>query len=246
MSTAIPGDGGAPVLLITGASTGVGKATAELAVDAGYRVALLARSRERLEALAEQLGRERALPIVCDVRSWEEQQGAVAQTLATFGRLDAAFANAGIGSGVGFFEESPELCREMLLVNVHGAALTARACVPALEVSQGHLLFCSSTTARIHLPSVYSATKWAITALGHGLRPQLAAKRVRLTVIEPGLIDTPFHQILGFQLEDLVEQDGIDKALDAEDVARAALYALTQPAHVAINEILLRPTTQIP
>ena len=161
----------APVLLVTGASAGVGAATAALAVEAGWRVALLARSRERLDALAGRLGRDRALPIACDVRSWEEQQDAVARTLDAFGRLDAAFANAGIGSSGGFLGETPELWRELLLVNVYGAALTARACLPALEDGRGHLLICGSTTGRTHLPTMYSATKWAITASGTACGP---------------------------------------------------------------------------
>ncbi len=238
-------DGAAPVLLITGASAGVGAATAELAVAAGWRVALLARTRERLEGLADRLGRDRALPIRCDVRVWEEQEAAVAQTLDAYGRLDAAFANAGYPGFPGFLDPSPEQWRETVLVNLYGAALTARACLPALEASQGHLLFCSSMTARVPLPTMYSATKWAITALGHGLRPELAARRVRLTLIEPGMIDTEFGEDVGSGVKGHIERMEIDRALSAEDVARAVLYAITQPPHVAINEIMLRPTTQV-
>jgi NADP-dependent 3-hydroxy acid dehydrogenase YdfG len=244
MCPSVPKDKG-PVLLITGASAGVGAATAEFAVNAGYRVALLARSRERLESLAERLGRDRALPIVCDVRSWEDQQAAVAETLESFGRIDAAFANAGFANGPGFWGATPDQWRDTVLINLYGAALTARACLPALEKSRGHLLFSSSMTARVYSSSMYSATKWGITALGHGLRPELAAKHVRVTLIEPGLINTEFGDSIGHGIKDLVEQQGIDKALDPEDIARLVLYVITQPAHVAINEIMVRPTSQI-
>ena len=246
MSTEPAKDRDAPVLLITGASAGVGAATAELAVDAGYRVALLARSREPLEALADRLGRGRTLPLVCDVRSWEEQQAAVERTLERFGRLDAAFANAGIGGPPGFLGATPDEWREMALVNLYGAALTIRACLPALEAARGHLVICSSMTARIDTPEFYAATKWGITGLGYGLRPELAAKGMRLTLIEPGIIDTPFLDAAGFGLDKVTEYLDLEKALDAADVGRAVLYAITQPPHVAVNEIMLRPTSQVP
>lgn len=236
---------GPPVLLITGASSGVGAATAELAVEAGYRVALLARSRDRLEALAAQLGPERALPIPCDVREWDQQRDAVARTVAEFGRLDAAFANAGVANGPGFLDATPDQWRDTVLVNLYGVALTVRACLPALESSQGHLLLCSSMTARVHLPTVYSATKWGVTALGLGLRPELAAKRMRLTVIEPGLIDTDFGESVGHAARDGARRQGIEKTLAPADVASSVVYAMTQPAHVSVNEIVVRPTEQL-
>lgn len=235
----------APVLLITGASSGVGAATAEQAVAAGWRVALLARSRDKLDELAERLGRERALPLVCDVREWEQQQAAVARTVETFGRLDAALANAGVANQPGFMDTSPEQWRDTVLVNLYGAALTARACLPALAETRGHLLFTSSMTARVHLPSLYSATKWAVTALGHGLRPELAAQHVRLTLIEPGMIDTDFGEEIGNGARASIKRLGIERALGADDVAHAVMFALEQPPHVSVNEIMLRPTTQI-
>src|SRR6185436_367143 len=117
-----------PVMLITGASSGIGEATARRAADAGYRLALAARSEDRLQALVEDLGGgDRALAIRCDVTEWDEEQDAVARTLERFGRLDVAFANAGFGAKRGFLSESPEHWREMVLTNVYGAALTVRA-----------------------------------------------------------------------------------------------------------------------
>jgi NADP-dependent 3-hydroxy acid dehydrogenase YdfG len=236
----------APVLLITGGSQGVGAATARLALDAGYRVALLARGVERLERLADELGRERALPVVCDVRSWEDQQAAVARTLDVFGRLDAVFANAGLGGAATFLEDTPDQWEELLRVNLLGAALTIRACLPALEAGRGQLVICGSTAGRIlDFPTMYSAAKWGLTSLGHGLRAKLAPKGVRVTLVEPGLIDTGFNDPLGITVEEILAREGMARALDPEDVARAVLYAITQPAHVAVNEILLRPATQL-
>jgi NADP-dependent 3-hydroxy acid dehydrogenase YdfG len=224
----------APVLLITGASSGIGAATARHAHAQGWRVVLAARSEERLRTLAGELGGpEQALAVRCDVTSWEDQQQLVAAALSAFGRIDAAFANAGFGGPRGFLEDTPEHWREMVLTNVYGAALTIRACIPALRESRGHLLLTSSVAGRRVLPgSMYSATKHAVTAMGEAARQDLDGTGIRVTLIEPGMTDTPFF-----------EQRPRDALLD-EDIARAVIYALSQPPHVDVNEILIRPTAQ--
>lgn len=223
-----------PVLLITGASSGIGAATAAHATAAGWRVVLAARSHERLQELAAELGRsERALAVRCDVTEWEDQQRMVEQALAAFGRLDAAFANAGFGGPRGFLSDTTEHWREMVLTNVYGAALTIRACVPALKDSRGHLLLTSSVAGRRALPgSLDSCTKHAVTAMGEAARQDLNGTGVRVTLIEPGMTDTPFF-----------DQPPTD-ALKDEDIARAVIYAISQPPHVDVNEILIRPTAQ--
>lgn|ERR1700729_469563 len=224
----------APVLLITGASSGIGAATARHAHAQGWRVALAARSQERLQALADELGGSgQALAIRCDVTSWEDQQQMVASTLEAFGQLDASFANAGFGGPRGFLEDTPEHWREMVLTNVYGAALTIRASIPALRESRGHLLLTSSVAGRRVLPgSMYSCTKHAVTAMGEAARQDLNGTGVRVTLIEPGMTDTPFF-----------EKPPTD-ALQDDDIARAVLYALAQPPHVNVNEIMIRPTAQ--
>ena len=223
-----------PVLLITGASSGIGAATARQASAAGYRVALAARSADRLSALAEELGgAERAIPVECDVIEWEQQQAMVASCLEAFGQLDAAFANAGFGAPRGFLKSDPEQWRSMVLTNVYGAALTIRASLPALKQAGGHLLLTGSVAGRRALPgSLYSATKWAVTAMGEAARLELTGTGVRVTLIEPGMVDTPFFD------------NRPSDALQADDVARAVMFALQQPAHVDVNEILVRPTAQ--
>jgi NADP-dependent 3-hydroxy acid dehydrogenase YdfG len=223
-----------PVFLITGASSGIGAATARAAADAGYRLALAARSVDKLQALAAELGgEERALAIKCDVTEWADQEAMVATVLDRFGRLDVAFANAGFGAKRGFLNESPEFWRSMVLTNVYGAALTIRATVEALTASKGHLLLTGSVAGRRALPgSLYSATKWAVTAMGEGARQELNGTGVRVTLIEPGAVDTPFFE------------NQPKTALVAEDVARAVMYAVSQPPSVDVNEILIRATTQ--
>jgi NADP-dependent 3-hydroxy acid dehydrogenase YdfG len=220
--------------MITGASSGIGSATARRAAEEGWRVVVAARSRERLDALAKELGGpERALAVQCDVTEWEDQQRLVAAAQQAFGGLDVVFANAGFGAPRGFLNSTPEHWREMVLTNVYGVALTLRASIPALKESRGHVLLTSSVAGRRPLPgSLYSCTKHAVTAMGEAARQDLHGSGIRVTVIEPGMTDTPFF--------DRRPSD----ALSADDIARAVLYAVAQPPHVDVNEILVRPTAQ--
>ena len=223
-----------PVFLITGASSGIGAATARHAVAAGYRLVVAARSTDRLQALAEELGgHQRALAVGCDVTEWEQQQAMVQAALDRFGRLDVAFANAGFGAARGFLKESPEFWRSMVLTNVYGAALTIRAALPAITDARGHFLLTGSVAGRRALPgSLYSATKFAVTAMGEALRQECNDTGVRVTLIEPGMVDTPFFD------------NPVSNALEPDDVARAVMFAVSQPPHVDVNEILVRPTAQ--
>jgi NADP-dependent 3-hydroxy acid dehydrogenase YdfG len=223
-----------PVFLITGASSGIGAATARAAAEAGYRLALAARSVDRLGELASELGGdERALALRCDVTEWDDQQALVAETLERFGQIDVAFANAGFGAKRGFGRESVEHWRSMVLTNVYGAALTIRATMDALTQSKGHLLLTGSVAGRKVQPgSLYSATKWAVTALGESARQELNGTGVRVTLVEPGMVDTPFFD------------NRPAAALKPEDVARAVMFAVSQPPEVDVNEILIRPTAQ--
>ncbi len=222
------------VLLITGASSGIGAATARHAAAAGWRLVLGARSREKLEELAGELGgAERAIAERCDVAEWEQQQALVERALSAYGQIDAVFANAGFGGPRGFLNDTVEHWREMVLTNVYGAALTLRATIPALKQSRGHLLITSSVAGRRALPgSFYSCTKHAVTAMGEAARQDLNGTGVRVTLIEPGMVDTPFFD------------NRPSNALDDDDIARAVMYALAQPPHVDVNEILVRPTAQ--
>ncbi|WP_027008361.1 SDR family oxidoreductase [Conexibacter woesei] len=223
-----------PVFLITGASTGIGAATARAAVDAGYRVVLGARSLDKLEALSAELGGpERALAVECDVTEWADNERLVRGALDAFGRLDVVYANAGFGAKRGWLEETPEHWKAMVLTNVLGAAYTVRAAIPALKESRGHVLLTGSVAGRRALPgSLYSATKWAVTAMGEAIRADLNDTGIRTTVIEPGMVDTPFFDDPG------------EGRLHPDDIARAVMYAVSQPPHVDVNEILVRPTAQ--
>ena len=151
-------------MLITGASTGIGAATARLAVEDGYRVVLAARSEEKLRELAHELGGDdRALAQRCDVSVWEDQEALAAAALDRFDRVDVVFANAGFGGKRGFLEETPEYWRSMIETNVLGVAYSIRAALPHFrERGSGHFVLTSSVAGRRVLPgSLYSASKWA-------------------------------------------------------------------------------------
>src|SRR4051812_42571559 len=221
------------VLLITGASTGIGAATARQAAAAGWKVVLSARSEDKLQELARKIGAETTLAQRCDVTEIADQERLMEAALERFGRIDAVFANAGFGAKRGFLEEDPDFWRSMVLTNVLGVAYTIRATMPHLrERGSGHYLITSSVAGRRALPgSLYSATKWAVTGMGESLRQELRQAKVdvRVTIVEPGMVDTPFFD------------NPVSDALEADDIARTIMFALEQPDRVDINEILIRP-----
>lgn len=222
-------------MLITGASTGIGAATAKMAVEAGYRVALAARSLEKLEVTVREIGgADKALAIRCDVTSYDEQKAMVEQTLKAFGRIDVAFANAGVGATASGTERGdPENWRDMILTNLYGVTLTAKVCMPEILKNRGHLLITGSRAGRTTLKgSVYGATKWGVTGYGYNLREELAGSGARVTLIEPGMVDTPFFDTPK------------PEALKAEDVARAVMYAVSQPEHVDVSEVMMLPVSK--
>jgi len=227
-----------PTFLITGASTGIGAATARHAVAAGYRVALAARGEEKLAALVDELGgSDHAIAVRTDVTEWDDVRAFAEAALDAFGSIDVVLANAGFGGARSFSPETADPVEDwkaMVLTNVYGVALTVRATIEPLKASQGHLLITSSVAGRRSLPgSLYSATKFAATSMGESLRQELNGTGCRVTVVEPGMVDTPFF-----------DSPPELHALEGDDIARAILFAVQQPPHVDVNELLIRPTAQ--
>lgn len=220
-----------PVLLITGASSGIGAATARRAREAGYRLVLAARSGDRLGELAAELGGPgAAIPVVTDVTEWGDNEAAVAGALEAFGRVDVVFANAGFGATRGWLTETPEHWRAMVLTNVLGAAYTVRAAIPALKESRGHVLLTGSVVGRRAVRgSLYSCTKWAVTAMADAVRLDLEGTGIRTTLIEPGAVETPFFD------------QPAEGRLEADDIARAVMYALSQPPRIDVANVMVRP-----
>jgi NADP-dependent 3-hydroxy acid dehydrogenase YdfG len=205
----------------------------------GDRLVLAGRREAPLRELEADLGGgDDVLVKTCDVTEWEQVSDLADATLEAFGGIDVVFANAGFGASRGFLEESPEHWRSMVLTNVLGVAHTIRATLPhLLERGTGHYLITSSVAGRRALPgSLYSATKWAATAIGESLRQELRQmhenERIKVTLIEPGMVDTPFFD------------NRPTGALEADDIAAAVVYAVTQPDRVDVNEILIRPSSQ--
>lgn len=221
------------VMLITGASSGIGAAVARQAAGEGFRLVLLARSKDKLDALQSGLpGEVLVLPV--DVTSREQLAAAVKAATERFGGIDVVFANAGTGGSPGGFSGAdPDSWQRLLMTNVYGLALTLQCTADALKTSRGHAVITSSIAGRRSIAgSMYSASKWAATGIGHGFRKEIGKHGVRVTLIEPGMVDTPFF--------DSPKPD----MLTPGDVARAVLYAIAQPAHMEIHEMVILPMAQ--
>ena len=232
--------------IVTGASSGIGEATARLLAKAGCNVVLAARREDRLRTLAAELG-EGALAAPTDVTDPAACAALVARTVERFGSLEILINNAGVGLYGSIPEGAPEDWRKMFDVNVLGVLYTTRAAVRhMLARGSGDIVFVSSLAGRrVPAPdgTVYAATKHAITAVAEGLRMDVHDKGVRVINVEPGLVRTEFPENSYPDAEEYYAKKGFSP-LEAEDVAAAVLYALRQPAHVSVNEVVVRPTEQ--
>lgn len=218
-------------LFITGASSGIGAATARLAVAQGWQVGLFARSEDKLHALVDELGHQ-AMAMPGDVMDLDALKAAMAAFADKTGGMDAAFANAGMGvSAAGTDAGDPEEWEKMIRVNILGVLWTVKAAMPHLKQRAGHLLLTGSAAGRRHLSgSVYGATKWFVHGYGGNLSEEMKSFGGRCTIIAPGMVDTAFF-----------DEPKPDK-LQPEDVAQAALFALEANPRCAVNEVFLMPT----
>lgn len=226
------------VAIVTGASSGIGEATARLFAEAGCKVVLAARRGDLLRKLSAELG-DYAFPVRTDITDPAACEALAARTVERFGRLDVLVNNAAVGYFDTIPEGNPEEWRAMFDVNVLGTLYATRAAVRhMLGRGSGHVVFVSSAGGRRvsrASAAVYDATKHAITAICEGLRIDASPKGVRVTVVEPGGVKTEFisnHEQLSYD------------PLEAKDVASAILYAVSQPHNVNVNEILLRSIEQ--
>ncbi|TIQ40149.1 MAG: SDR family NAD(P)-dependent oxidoreductase [Mesorhizobium sp.] len=238
------------VALVTGASSGIGEATAAALAAAGAKVAIAARRADRLVALAgciEQAG-GKALAIEADIARGSDIAGMVDKVVSEWGRLDILVNNAGVMLLAPAAEADLDDWRRMIELNLIGLMGTTKAALPHLKASRGHIVNVSSVAGRVANPgaSGYAATKFGVVAFSESLRREVYADKVRVTVIEPGLVRTE----LGDHITNAEYKAGLDhrlatmEALTAEDIANAILYAVSQPPRVNVNEILIRPTDQ--
>lgn len=244
------------VALVTGASSGIGAATAEQLAAEGAAVALVARRRDRLEELQERIGAAggRSLIIEADVTSEDAVRAAVETAVAEFGRLDTVVANAGVML-LGPIAEAPtEEWRRMVELNVLGLLYTAHAALPHLLAAADQpprhvadLVLISSVAGRVaRLGSgVYNATKHGVGAFAESLRQEVTQRHVRVSLVEPGAVDTELasHNRPEVQ-EGMRARFGGMERLEAEDISDAITYVVTRSRRVAVNELLIRPTEQ--
>jgi NADP-dependent 3-hydroxy acid dehydrogenase YdfG len=244
------------VALVTGASSGIGEATAEALAREGASVALVARRADRLEGVAARVrkGGRRALTIEGDVTDQRQAQDAVQRTVSELGRLDILINNAGVmllGPAVG----APlEEWQRMLDVNVAGLLYCAHAAVPHLLAaaedgprSVADMVNVSSVAGRVVRmgSGVYNLTKHGIGAFSESLRQEVTRRHVRVSLIEPGAVATELSSHNRPEIREQMSRrfEGVQR-MDAQDIAEAILFIVTRPRHVAVNEVLIRPTEQ--
>ena len=232
------------VAVITGASSGIAQAAARLLVAEGVHVVLVARRRDRLTALADELG-EAATVVEADVAAPAQVKALFDQVRARFGGLDLLFNNAGIGINAAFEDSTQEDWKTMIDVNLYGVLNCTHEAIALLRGRLGAMISSvSSVGGRYGVQnwSVYSATKYAVVGFHDALRKELGPDHIRVSVIEPGAVWTEFGQNVSEAMKERREK--LD-ALRAEDVAQALVYAFAQPPNVLVEEILLRPVLQV-
>lgn len=232
------------VVIITGASSGIGAATARALARLGCRLTLAARSAEKLDALAEELGPQ-ALAVPTDVTRAEDAARMAAQTLERFGRIDALFANAGVYIRGPLGESSPDDWANLLDININGVLRGIHAVLPAMQTQKsGDILVTSSISGfiDIHGEPVYSASKHAVQGLVHTLRRQFASDGIRVMALAPGMVA---NELWGIDDPKDIERRVAERSsLRSEDVAEAVVFMLSQPPHVTIRDLVMLPQNQ--
>lgn len=239
------------VALVTGASSGIGRATALALSRAGARVAAGARRTDRLESLRQEIEKAGGEVMIqkLDVTKKEECDAFVQAAVNKWGTVDILVNNAGL-MPLSFFKKlKVSEWDQMIDVNIRGVVYCTAAAIPLMaEKKSGHIVNMSSIAGRVVFPAgaVYCATKHAVTAFSEGLRQEFSVRSgIRVTCIEPGVVDTELNDtITDESLAKFVESTKQMAALKAEDIANAILFAVESPPHMNVNEITLRPTTQ--
>jgi NADP-dependent 3-hydroxy acid dehydrogenase YdfG len=239
------------VAIVTGASSGIGRATALSLAKAGAKIAIAARRIQQLEELQKEITKNGAECIVvpCDVTKRKDCQALIDATIKKWNQVDILINNAGI-MPLSFVKSlKVDEWEQMVDVNIKGVLFCTAAAVPhMINKNSGHIVNISSVAGRIVFPagSVYCATKYAVRAFSEGLRQELSVRnKIRVTTIEPGIVATELtNTITDKSLESFVKHSKETEALQAEDIANSIMFALESPLRMNVNEITVRPTTQ--
>lgn len=239
------------VAIITGASSGIGEATALALAAEGAHVAIAARRSERLNTLAKHIedGGGKALAIVADITEETQARNLLQKAKAELGRVDILVNNAGVALLGPIEGADTSDWRRMIDINVLGLMYATHAALPIMkEQGAGHIVNISSVAGRIARAGVgvYNVTKWGVNAFSEALRQEVSKDNIRVTIIEPGMVDTEIHDHI---TNPTAKQQSLERLqsmtpLQSEDIAAAIVYAVTQPQRVNVNEILIRPTDQ--
>ncbi|MGB5790559.1 MAG: SDR family oxidoreductase [Pseudoalteromonas nigrifaciens] len=220
------------IVLITGASSGIGEATAKTLVNNGHKVILTARREEQLNQLVAELGSDNAMAVAADATDFTALENVVTKGIEKFGRLDVAFANAGMGvSTAGTEKGDPDEWSTMIDINIKALLWSTKLTLPYLRETTGHFILTSSAAGRKPIGgSIYGATKWFAYGFGQNLAEEMSEWNGRCTTIAPGMVNTPFF-----------DEAKPDK-LDPQDVADAVLFAIEANQRNSVREIYLMPT----
>jgi NADP-dependent 3-hydroxy acid dehydrogenase YdfG len=239
------------IALVTGASSGIGEATALALAEQGAKVAIAARRKDRLDQLAAKLADLGAEPLVlvADLASEIEAQRIVKETEAYYGRLDILINNAGVMYLEPVAEADLGRWRRMLELNVLSLIASSQAALAGMRARrEGHIVNVSSVAGRVANPNAaaYAATKFGVVGFSESLRREVYKDNIRVSVIEPGMVDTELREHIGHEAarRAVNVRAGEMRQLQAEDIADTILFCVTRPDYVCINEVLMRPTDQ--
>jgi NADP-dependent 3-hydroxy acid dehydrogenase YdfG len=238
------------VVILTGASSGIGEATARVLTNNGAKVVLAARREERLRKLKSEIEKQGGIVEykVTDVASQQEVEELASFTLDNFGQIDVLINNAGFMPLSYLHEKRVTEWEQMIDVNIKGVLYGIAAVLPYMRTrKQGHIINVSSVAGHIAFPSsaVYSGTKFAVRAITEGLRQEEVENNVRTTIISPGAVDTELVNCISNQeIKKGIEEQIMKFGLPAEAIANSILYAISQSDNIAVNEIIVRPTKQ--
>jgi NADP-dependent 3-hydroxy acid dehydrogenase YdfG len=246
------------VALVTGASSGIGEATARMLADEGAAVALVARRRDRLERLAGEIGAQggRAVVVEADITDAAAAREAVERTVRELGRLDVLINNAGVMLLGPIVDAPVEEWERMVDINLRGLLHTTHAALPHLLRAADQeprrvadIVNISSVAGRVARSGlgVYNLTKFGVVAFGESLRQEVTRRHVRVSTVEPGVVETELTDHLRPEIREQTAQRFANmERLQAEDIADAITYVVTRPRRMAVNEMLVRPTEQEP